>query len=332
MNWKLIVTILCIYGFFKEFRPLEPFLTPYLRSDLKNFTDVQLYSQVYPVWTYSYLAALVPTFLLTDLLRYNVVLIFGALLYGSTWILLIFGSTIAHMQLMQFFYGLATATEIAYYAYAYAAIDSEHYKKTTSYVRCVVECGRFCSYAFGQTLISTRTVAYLDLNYIAMAGSIIIFLVALFLPCISWRRSFDRIRDVGEETPKIMGEENVPLNKIVEQPVSSDRAIDQTTSADQQQQQEATTKEVKTYPDFVLFYIGNLWQTFKRIYSTTFMWKWSLWCALATCGMLQVTNYIQTLWDLAQTSEGDVWNGIVEAINTFFGKCDGGITGPYLHA
>lgn len=36
-GWLYATIILCLYGFFKEFKPSEPFLTPYL-VDYKNFT------------------------------------------------------------------------------------------------------------------------------------------------------------------------------------------------------------------------------------------------------------------------------------------------------
>ena len=37
-HWIFATLMLCCYGFFKEFKPSEPFLTPYLTSDVKNFT------------------------------------------------------------------------------------------------------------------------------------------------------------------------------------------------------------------------------------------------------------------------------------------------------
>ena len=37
-NWIFATVMLCCYGFFKEFKPSEPFLTPYLTSDVKNFS------------------------------------------------------------------------------------------------------------------------------------------------------------------------------------------------------------------------------------------------------------------------------------------------------
>ncbi|VDO52123.1 unnamed protein product [Brugia timori] len=63
MHWKLIIVLVSAFGIIKEFRPATPFLTPYLISAPKNFTNVQLYSEIYPFWTYSYLVALVSNYL-----------------------------------------------------------------------------------------------------------------------------------------------------------------------------------------------------------------------------------------------------------------------------
>ena len=41
-HWILATVVLCLYGFFKEFKPSEPFLTPYLTSPVKNFTKDQV--------------------------------------------------------------------------------------------------------------------------------------------------------------------------------------------------------------------------------------------------------------------------------------------------
>lgn len=53
------LSLVYIYGVLKEFRPGTPFLTPFLENEPKNFTNTQLYSQIYPFWTYSYLFFLV---------------------------------------------------------------------------------------------------------------------------------------------------------------------------------------------------------------------------------------------------------------------------------
>jgi thiamine transporter 2/3 len=37
--WLKLSILLCVFGFVKEFRPSEPFITPYLTGEWKNFTD-----------------------------------------------------------------------------------------------------------------------------------------------------------------------------------------------------------------------------------------------------------------------------------------------------
>lgn len=279
MKWYFITAVLCVYGFFKEFRPVEPFLTPYLESPLKNFTDDQLNSQVYPYWTYSYLIVLIPTFILTDLLRYKPVIFLEGLTYAATWILLIWGDTVGQMQLMQTFYGFATATEIAYFAYIFAAVDSAHYKKATSYVKAAIELGDFFAYGLSQLLIYIYGNNYQLLNYISLGSCILIVPLALSLPWISYKK---------------------PLEKSETQIRDADAP--------------------ETYCEFVKKYFVTLWLNFRNIYSTAFMWKWSLWWALATCGFLQVGNYIQNLWAVMQSGDGEQLNGVVEAVNTFLCK------------
>ncbi len=84
--WLLTTGLLCAYGFLKELRPSEPFLTEYLlASNGPNVTLAQAYGDVYPVWTYSYLAILVPVFLTTDLLRYRPVIVLEGFAYIGTW-------------------------------------------------------------------------------------------------------------------------------------------------------------------------------------------------------------------------------------------------------
>ena len=71
------LSVLCLYGFFKEIRPSEPYLTDYLTGkQYKNLTTDDVYDKVYPVWPYSYFALLIPVFLLTDFLRYKPVIVF----------------------------------------------------------------------------------------------------------------------------------------------------------------------------------------------------------------------------------------------------------------
>lgn len=91
-EWLRISILLCSFGFLKEVRPSEPFLTNYLLGDQYfNVTEedvglcntvghpavnscnfnppLQVIQKVYPISTYSWMSQLVFAFLLTDLLR-----------------------------------------------------------------------------------------------------------------------------------------------------------------------------------------------------------------------------------------------------------------------
>ena len=117
------LVLLCLYGLFKEIRPSEPFLTEYLiDARWGDLSKDDLYSKVYPVWSYSYFFLLIPVFVLTDFLRYKPVICLEGLSYIATWTLLLWFHGVPAMQAMQAVYGIATSTEVAYYTYIYAQV------------------------------------------------------------------------------------------------------------------------------------------------------------------------------------------------------------------
>lgn len=72
-DWLKISLILCTFGFFREFRPSEPFVTEFLSdTQWRNITSDQLNRDVYPIGTYSTLGLLCIVFLVTDILRFAV--------------------------------------------------------------------------------------------------------------------------------------------------------------------------------------------------------------------------------------------------------------------
>ena len=97
---KLTVPILLLYVFLRDFRPSEPFLTPFL-NESKNFTKHEINNMIYPVWSYSQLPIFMLVLATTDAVRYRPMIWFGALGYVATWLLLVFGTTVQQMQLMQ---------------------------------------------------------------------------------------------------------------------------------------------------------------------------------------------------------------------------------------
>lgn len=68
-QWLKISLILCTFGFFREFRPSEPFVSDFLTGEWRNVTENEINFQVYPIGTYSTLVLLVFVFLVTDILR-----------------------------------------------------------------------------------------------------------------------------------------------------------------------------------------------------------------------------------------------------------------------
>ena len=61
----------------------------------------QVYQDVYPVWTYSYLSVLIIVFLFTDFAKYKPVIILEGFAYILTWVLLTWGWGLSAMQMMQ---------------------------------------------------------------------------------------------------------------------------------------------------------------------------------------------------------------------------------------
>lgn len=63
-----------------------------------------------------------------------------------------------------------------------------------------------------------------------------------------------------------------------------------------------------------------LWKHFIQAYTNYRVIKWSIWWALATCGYMQVINYIQLLWQTAVKSDDEIYNGAVDFIYAILGK------------
>lgn len=242
---------------------------------------LQVNSQVYPYWPYAYLVAAFFTFLLTDLVRYIPVIMLESIAYLSTRFLLIWGSTIDDMRWMQVVYGVATATEVAYFSYIYTAVPVGRYKQVTSYLRAIRLLGQSTSGLLGQILVSTKAFNYLQLNYISLASVSVACIFALLLP-------FKYICEY-DGTPCCQG--------------VKDEA------------------EECTVVNWLFKEFKNRASDFVKFYSKLSLLKWSIWWALAMCGVLQVGNFVQSLWKEVASSSGvgHEYNGVVEALATLLG-------------
>ncbi|XP_054065093.1 reduced folate transporter [Rissa tridactyla] len=198
-RWKLQVFYLCFYGFMTQIRPGESFITPYLLGADKNFTRTEVTNVITPVLTYSYMAVLVPIFLLTDYLRYKPVLVLQSLSHISIWLLLVLGTSVLAMQLMEFFYGVTMAARIAYSSYIFSLVAPSRYQRMASYSRSAVLLGVFTSSVLGQLCVTLGGISFLTLNYISLGFVSFGLILTLFL---KWpRRSlfFNRPEGAGDE-------------------------------------------------------------------------------------------------------------------------------------
>ncbi|KAM3720957.1 Folate-like transporter [Dirofilaria immitis] len=275
MIWSSVPILLILYGFFKDFKPGEPFLFKY-QTNFLNLTEKQLNGEVYPYWTYSYLITLVPIFLSTDLLLYKPVLILESIGYLIFRITLVFGSGMFLQQIGMVAYGIASASEIAFYSYIYAKVTKDEYKRLTSWTRASTMAGRTFGYLLSQIIVITGIGTYLTVNQISLISPILVFIFGLYFPRIHWKLLVERIK-IATNMEKL--------------------------------------NEPTTYTQYVKFRMRKLWSNTKQIYGIGFIRKWSLWWAMTTCMSLQVSAYSQTLWGEVQKEE-TTFNGFAEATYT----------------
>uniref|UniRef100_G1NNF5 Thiamine transporter 1 n=1 Tax=Meleagris gallopavo TaxID=9103 RepID=G1NNF5_MELGA len=282
--WALPTGLLCAYGFFCSVRPSEPFLTRYLLEPHKNLTETQVFNEIYPVWTYSYLALLFPVFLATDYLRYKPVVLLQGLSLIITWFLLLYAQGLRAFQLLEFFYGMGTATDIAYYSYIYSVVDVDLYRKVTSYCRSATLVGYTVGSVCGQLLVSLAGWSLFSLNVISLTSISVAFGTAWFLP---------------------MPRKSLFFHHAATQPFSLEmKVMDCKNGAIVQDQ-----------PGVPRVYLRML-----KCYSSRTMLCWSVWWALSTCGYFQVINYAQGLWEMVLPSQStEIYNGGVEAASTLLG-------------
>ena len=226
--------------------------------DYKNLTESAVYGDVYPMWSYSSFAALLPIFLLTDLVKYKPMIIFEGFSYIVTWVLLLWAKGVVWMQAMQLVYGMATSAEVAYYTYVYAKVPKDDYLIVSSLTRMAFLLGRFVTGSLSQFLNSIEICDYRELNYISLTAVSIAFVLSWFLPNVNNSVYFH----TNEATEIEKGE-----------------------------------KDSSTETNRANRGTGKIISDLRYAYTQAYVVKWSVWVALSTCLYFQVGNYIQPLWE-----------------------------------
>ncbi|EDW84164.1 uncharacterized protein Dwil_GK13288 [Drosophila willistoni] len=276
-EWLKISCLLCVFGFVREIRPSEPYVTEYLLGPWRNITETQLTQDVYPVGTYSHLVQLVFVFLITDFLRYKPLIITIGAAGVIIWSMLIWTTSLLSLQILEFFYGTYMAAEVAYYTYIYAKVDKKYYPRVTSHTRAAMFVGKLVSGITSQLMINLDVMNYKELNYITLTTQIIAMFWAFGLPKVDKSLYFHR-------------------------------QIEQNAEEAEAQSQTIVTKQPGA--------MKLLWSHFYNAYTNPRVLQWSLWYAIGLAGYLQVTYYMQVLWKVIEPEPQIAWNGAVDAVLT----------------
>ncbi|XP_034472796.1 thiamine transporter 1 [Drosophila innubila] len=296
-TWLKISLLLCMFGFFREMRPSESYVTEYLAGDWRNITTEQVYQEVYPIGTYAVLAQLVIIFLVTDLLRYKPIIVLSSITGIILFVFLLWTRSLLNLQLAQMFYGTFMAAEVAYYTYIYAKVDRERYQVVTGHTRAAILAGKFLGGVLAQLLVSSDAMGFRELHYISLATQLISLPIALMLPSVPRSFYFYAVKSQKDST-----------------------AITTT----------ATEEEEK--PKFSLRNAGNLlWYHLVSSYTNPVVLLWSIWWSLAICGQGQVIAYMQFLWKHQAPNNRSNYNGGVEAVATLLGAI-GAIIAGFLNS
>ncbi|OCT81093.1 hypothetical protein XELAEV_18027906mg [Xenopus laevis] len=299
-GWIYPTVLLCLYGFFVNLNATDPFIIPYLVAPYHNLTAVQVANSVLPVWTYSYLALLIPVFLLTDYLCYKPVIFLQGLGLSISMIVMLVTHGVPCMQGMEFAYAIFTSCDVAYYAYIYNVVDTIHYQRVTSYCRSITLVGATLGALGGQLLLSLAGVSYFTLNVLTLSLTLVGLVFTLFLPMPT--RSMFFHKEIAGDTMKmsVQEAESPCLEKIKPEAMAKDAASEST-----------STKHLIR----VVFLLSK---EVKHCYSSKQILYWSLWWAFATPIYNQLICYAPILWEHVESSKRmAVYNGGVEALSTF---------------
>ncbi|EDW67205.1 thiamine transporter 1 [Drosophila virilis] len=314
-EWLKISCLLCVFGFVREIRPSEPYVTEYLLGPWRNITEQQLTQDVYPVGTYSHLVQLVFVFLITDFLRYKPLIITIGAAGVIIWSMLIWTTSLVSLQILEFFYGTYMAAEVAYYTYIYAKVDKKYYPRVTSHTRAAMFAGKLISGITSQLMINLELMNYKQLNYITLATQILAMLWAFGLPKVDKSLYFHREVYLREATPETPQTNQLQL-QLEPQLESGEPDV---------ASQQTTDQQVQYNP------MRLLWQHFYNAYTNPRVVQWSLWYAIGLAGYLQVTYYMQVLWKVIEPEPQIAWNGAVDAVLTALAALSA-LAAGYLHS
>ncbi|XP_042369767.1 reduced folate transporter-like, partial [Plectropomus leopardus] len=261
-------------------------------------------NEITPVLTYSYMAVLVPAFLLTDLLRYKPVLIIQGVSQVVIWLILLLGTTLLEMQFMEFFYGITMACRVAYSSYIFSLVTPSLYQRVAGYSRSSVLLGVFTSSVLGQLCISWIKVSFYTLCAISLGFVSFGLTLALCLPWPKRSLFFNRTRN-QEQKDVAAAATKAELDQINPKEDASSPAAPWCSSS----------RWRNSIFVQMLLEVGN-------VVRRPNLRLWSLWWVFNSTGYYLVLFYVHILWNKVYpaTESKNVYNGAVEAASTLLSE------------
>lgn len=266
-------------------------------------------NEITPVLTYSYMAVLVPAFLLTDFLRYKPVLVIQGVSQVVIWLLLLLGTTLLQMQFMEFFYGVTMACRVAYSSYIFSLVDPGLYQRVAGYSRSSVLLGVFTSSVVGQLCMSLGGFSFYTLNAVSLGFVSFALLLALCLPWPKRSLFFNRLRtqakkEVAEAATKSELDRMNPNAGVAP-------AATATTSP--------PLCSASTWKNSALV---QMLLEVRDVARKPNLRLWCLWWVFNSTGYYLVLFYVHILWNKVYpaTDNKNVYNGGVEALSTLLSE------------
>uniref|UniRef100_A0A1I7X4T2 Uncharacterized protein n=1 Tax=Heterorhabditis bacteriophora TaxID=37862 RepID=A0A1I7X4T2_HETBA len=141
------------------------------------------------------------------------------------------------------------------------------------------------------------------MDLISFGAVSIVFFISLALPSVPGHRT-ERQTQIG-----ILNDGTTEEGRLTQDGINEDMTL--ITRA------EIEKRKLDNGLKLYFITIGRNFSIYKK---NKIVLKWSIWWALASCGMYQIYNYMQTLWMAMQSDPNKVENGIAECANTFFGN------------
>lgn len=265
---------------------------------------LQVTNEITPVLTYSYMAVLVPVFLLTDLMRYKPVLIIQGVSQVIIWLILLLGTTLLEMQFMEFFYGITMACRVAYSSYIFSLVSPGLYQRVAGYSRASLLLGVFTSSVLGQLCVSLSNISYRTLSGISLGFVSFGLLLALCLPWPKRSLFFNRTQ-------------NQEQKELVE--VATRSELDKMNPKDGASVSAPPPCCASWWKNLVLV---QMLLEVRDVLKRPTLRLWCLWWIFNSTGYYLVLFYVHILWNkfYPATVDKRVYNGAVEAGSTLLSE------------